>query len=123
MQNQLGRSKIKTLGSIEGYFLFCVGADNQDLLIIIFPGVGVQGRRQLAVFCVVAVLDAGQFLSQGDGFAVEVENGVFILFLRGNIDLFVIFVYIEPGGSGGEAGIFFVAPLDGGTGGVPGAVP
>ena len=72
---------------------------------------------------IITVSDTGEFLSQRNGFAVEVQNRIRIFFLRSHIDLLVVFVYIEPGLAGGEACVFLRTPLHGRSGRVTGTVP
>ena len=78
---------------------------------------------KLLILPVLAVPDAGKALAQSDSLAVEVQHGVRVGFLFGNIDVFIILVDIKPRLSGGESGVFAAVPLHRRAGGVPGGAP
>ena len=78
---------------------------------------------ELVIFPVLAVPDAGKALAQGDGFAVEVQHGVWVGVLLGDVDVFIILVDIKPRLSGGESGVFAAVPLHRRAGGVSGGAP
>ena len=44
LQDLLGRAKVKSFRRLKGNRLFCVEAGHQDLLLVIFSCVSVQGR-------------------------------------------------------------------------------
>ena len=84
-QHQLSAVKVKAFGRSIAKLLFREGADYQNF--IRFPGHGVHVDlagmgEMLPVF---AVPDAGEGLAQSDGPAVEVQNGVRVCFLGGNL--------------------------------------
>ena len=118
MQDQLGVAAVEAGREAAFCRLIRKGADNQDLFIRGFHAVGVHLGTCLEMFFVNTVADAGQLLAQTDGLAVEIQNGIGVGFLLGDIDVLVVMVYIKPRRSGGEAGIFRIIPLDRGTGGV-----
>ena len=78
---------------------------------------------ELVIFPVLAVPDTGKALAQGDGLAVEVQHGVRVGVLLGDVDVFIILVDIKPRLSGGEPGVFTAVPLHRRPGGVPGGTP
>ena len=122
-QQQLRSAEIKACGHTPLLGLVRERADHQKLFLIILTGVGVEAARQLAVFLIIAVFYAAEGLAQLDGLAVEVQDGICVRFLLFHVDLGVVFVHIEPRGACGEACVCLCAPLNGGAGGVTGAVP
>ena len=70
-----------------------------------------------------AVLHDGERFAQTDGLAVEIQKRVRVVFLRGDVDLRIIFVYKKPRLSGGEARVFLGRPLHGRARGVARAAP
>ena len=123
-QGQGGGVRGEILGRLESHGLGAEGADHQNSLTAVAPGVHIQLPGALAVFHVVSVLNAGEFLAQGNGLTVEVQQGIRVLLLGGYVDFCVVGVYIKPGLVGGcKACVGAVVPLNQGPGGVPGGPP
>ena len=102
-QNQFCAGDVEISGGPECGLPLGEGADHQDLLPLVLTGVHIHLSGVFAVFLVVAVPDAGQLPAQGDGLPVEVQNGIGVLLLLGNIDFLVVLIDIKPRLSGGEA--------------------
>ena len=77
----------EVLGGLEANLLGREGAYHQNLLTGILPGVNIELVGTLLVFDVIAFPDAGQFFAQRDGLPVEIQNGIRIFFLLGNVDI------------------------------------
>ena len=106
-----------------GYFLLGERTNYQNPLAAVLPGIDVELTAALEMLDVIAVPDTGELLAQGDGLAVEIQDGIGILLLLRHIDPGEVRVYIKPGLAGGEAGILTGIPLHRSPGGVTGRAP
>ena len=122
-EDQLAAVHVKALRSGKFDILFVEGADYQNLLGSVFHGIHIEFVGAVEILLVFAVADTGQLLPQGNGFPVEVQNGVGIFFLLGSVQPGVVGVDADPGGVCiREAGVLFCAPLNWSAGTVPAGV-
>ena len=123
LQHQFGSSGVKAMGQPEALGFTGEGADHQQLLLAEGAGIAEEVRPQGIMLPVIAVFHHPQRFAQGDGLAVEVQNGIGVTLLLGHVDLGIVGVYIKPRFAGGEAGILTAVPLHRRPGGVPGGSP
>ena len=90
MQQQLHLRQAIALRHAEADGFFCKGANDQQTLGFRFAGVDVELAGVAVELAVAAMTHHGQLLAQADGLAVEVQNGVWVVFLRGDIDLRIV---------------------------------
>ena len=74
------------LGGLEADGLAGEGADHQNALAGVLAGVHEQLVAALVTDLEITVADTGQALSQFDGLAVEIQDGIGVLFLLLHVD-------------------------------------